>query len=152
MVAAVGDADYLFFCVGHAVYNAEIADIVATAKQASGLFDGANLFRAEQFAGRMQYCGIGRGTEQPSDELVDFTIESFRTMEQGVANELNALIEFLNTHYAQDGFNQVSLETVRELAGSCVTGCEIGYPRDIETVPSLNNFKLRLTDTAVQPA
>jgi UDP-N-acetyl-D-mannosaminuronic acid dehydrogenase len=148
MNKAVGDADFLFFCVGHAVYGEGIADIIATAKEATGLLDGANLFRAEQFAGRLQYCGIGRGTDKPSAELVDFTIDSFRTMEQGVANELSALIEFLNANYAQDGFNQVSLDTVRELAGSCVTGCEIGHPNPVEKVPALDSFKLRLADTA----
>ena len=150
---AVGDADFVFFCVGHAVYGEGIEEIVGLAREASGLFDGANLFRREQFAGRLDYTGIGRGTEAPSAEMVEFTIQSFRAMEQGVANELDALIKFLNERYAADGFNQVSLDTVRALAGSCVTGCEIGHPTEIADVPSMEGFSSRLVETAVvQPA
>ena len=60
-------------------------------------------------------------------------------------NELSELIDFLNEHYAADGFNRVSLDTVRELAGSCVTGCAIGYPSQTNDIPQLNDFSLALT-------
>lgn len=153
LVKAIGDADFIFFCVGHGVYGAQINEIVSLARSACGVFDGANLFAAEQFAGRLSYAGIGRGTKAPTSELTDFTIESFKAMEQGVANELNELIEFLNDKYATDVFNQVSLDVVRQLAGTCVTGCEIGYPTPRPQAPNMDQFSMRLVGTAAaQPA
>lgn len=149
LASALAEAELVFFCVGHAVYGAGIEEIVSLARNASGIFDGANLFRREQFASRLQYCGIGRGSRQPSQELVEFAVESFYAMEQGVANELAELIEFLNVTYASDGFNRVDLDTVRELAGSCVTGCAIGTPAPVVALPVLDGYSLRLVQTAM---
>jgi hypothetical protein len=146
---AVNQAEVLIFCVGHGVYGHTIQDILAVAPKVNALLDGANLFKSSQFGDSVNYAGIGRGKRAPDQALVDFTIASFRAMEQGVANELDELITFLNAHYAADGFNQVSLDSVRSLAGSCVTGCAIGYPATAAPAPQLQEFSLELTRTAV---
>ncbi len=126
LASAVARADVLFFCVGHAVYLDGLAGIVKLAPNARALFDGANLYQAGQvLALGLDYAGIGRGSQAPDEALITGTIAQFRQLEQGVAAELVELIDFLNANYAPDQFNQVSFDTVRALAGSCVTGCEI---------------------------
>lgn len=123
---AVSDADLLFFCVGHSVYLNGLDEILALAGKVTGVFDGANLYQVSQFqAAGLDYAGIGRGTIEPDEALISQTTTEFKALEQGVAMELVELIDFLNTHYAPDAFNQVSFDAVRVLAGSCVTGCEI---------------------------
>ena len=123
---AVGDADVLFFCVGHTVYQDSLDEMLHMAGNASAVFDGANLYEAARFvASPVTYAGIGRGTQAPDEALVRQTIAQFKAMEQGVSRELQALIRFLNANYAADAFNEIDFEVVRSLAGSCVTGCEI---------------------------
>ncbi len=123
---AVYEADILFFCVGHSVYLDGLDELVALAGRASAVFDGANLYQANQVAALgLAYAGIGRGTAKPDENLIATTIQNFSELEQGVAIELAGLIDFLNSQYAPDEFNQVSFEEMRALAGSCVTGCAI---------------------------
>ncbi|MEZ5738974.1 MAG: nucleotide sugar dehydrogenase [Burkholderiaceae bacterium] len=119
LATALADADVVMFCVGHAVYGQSVREILASAATATAVFDGANLFKAGQFDGSgKQYAGIGRGTRPADEALVAFVLDAFAVMEQGVANELDETIAFLNERYASDGFNTVSLDSVRVLAGS----------------------------------
>ncbi|MFK7965192.1 MAG: nucleotide sugar dehydrogenase [Burkholderiaceae bacterium] len=123
---AVENADVVFYCVGHAVYLSGLDEMLAMANHLEAIYDGANLFQSAHFDGMsIDYAGIGRGTLAPPEQLVQETVGRFRQMEQKVSRELVDLIRFLNDHYAGDEFNQVSFETVRHLAGSCVTGCAI---------------------------
>jgi UDP-N-acetyl-D-mannosaminuronic acid dehydrogenase len=142
---AVAEADVLFFCTGHEVYKRGLAEILAHAGRASAIVDGANLYRSSELpAGAPAYAGIGRGAKSASAEFVAFVEKSFRAMERGVANELDYLIQFLNARYAEDQFNEVKLEHVRRLAGTCVTGCAIAEIGTVGVAPSFEGFSTHL--------
>lgn len=147
---AVADAEVLFFCTGHAAYKDGLEAILAAAINARAVVDGANLYRRGQFASRaVGYAGIGRGTQPPPDGFTDFVEQSFRVMERGVANEVQGLIEFLNQRYAAGSFNAVTLEAVRRLGSTCVTGCDIAAAGPVTTAPTYHGFSTRLATCAV---
>lgn len=147
--AAVKDADILFFGTAHKSYHENIKSILLEAKQVSGLFDGCNLFVQEEVeALGCSYTGIGRGKELPSDDFIQFVYEGFLAMEKGLANEVNALIGFLNDHYAKDEFNRVQFETVQALAASCNTGCVIVDSGPISTSATYRGFTSALVECA----
>ena len=147
---ALAGAKLAIFCVGHAVYANDLKGLLAKGPALQGIVDGANVFRKPGRAepGAVGYCGIGRGTQKPGAEFEAFVLESFALVERGVANELVALIDFLNGRYASDAFNAVDFERVRELAGSCVTGCAIAEAGPIDRVPTYDGFSFRLAEAA----
>lgn len=150
---ALAGARLAIFCVGHAVYARDLKGLLAKGPALQGIVDGANVFRKPSGAelGPVGYAGIGRGTQKPSAEFEAFVMASFALAERGVANELVALIQFLNKRYATDKFNAVDFERMRELAGSCVTGCAIaqaGEVGKIGEVPSYQGFSFRLARAA----
>jgi UDP-N-acetyl-D-mannosaminuronic acid dehydrogenase len=147
--AALADADVLFLCTGHGAYKDGLDRILAAAPRATAVIDGANLYQSEQFAGRkVGYAGIGRGTKPPPTGFVEFVERSFRAMERGVANEVQGLIEFLNQRYAAGAFNEVTLDEVRRLGATCVTGCDIAATGPVTGAPEFNGFSTRLAACA----
>lgn len=123
---AVWDAELLVFCVAHQDYLTGLEGLLDLAPDVRGVFDGANLFRRERVERRgVAYAGIGRGWRAPAPALVEFAAAGFGALERGVANELHSTIKFLNARFADGPFNAASLEDVRRLAATCVTGCEI---------------------------
>lgn len=147
--AAVKDAEILYFCAGHGVYKNGLKDILAQAPKATAVVDGANLYHHSDFTGsKVGYTGIGRGRRAASPAFIDFVEASFRAMERGTANEVQALIEFLNGRYAQSDFNKVTLDKVRYLGGTCVTGCEIAQTGKVESAPSFDGFATHLAACA----
>ncbi len=144
--AVLGGADVVMFCVGHGVYGREVRTLLDLAPAGAPVFDGANLFSAADIEalGR-PYAGIGRGRRAPGPELVAYVRAAFDAMERSVANELAELIAFLNDRYAQDEFNRVTLDTVRELAGSCVTGCVIAEPGGVDPMPAHEGLAPRMS-------
>ncbi|MGE0315473.1 MAG: nucleotide sugar dehydrogenase [Lautropia sp.] len=166
---ALGDAQIAVFCVGHRVYADGLGAMLRAAPALEGLVDGGNVFRpaaldavarhvdASQSADGtadagtgLRWCGIGRGRKAPPAGFDAFVIRSFANVERGVANELVELIDFLNERYASDAFNRVTIDTVRELAGSCVTGCAIAAPGPVSEVPRFDGFAFRLAAMAAR--
>lgn len=147
--AALADAEVAVFCTGHAVYGQERAKTLAAAPELRAVLDGANLFRPEHFAGTsVQYAGIGRGRGAPAPDFIDFVERSFRSMEGGVANEVQGIVDFLNELYATDDFNRVSFAKVQELARTCVTGCEIADTEPEVAAPEYGGSRFRLVARA----
>lgn len=131
--AALATAEVAFVGVAHRYY-AEHRDRIRGASRLKGLLDGCNLYHAEDFTGTaVGYGGVGRGRGAPSPELIEQAYEGFRAVERGVANEVEALVGFLNQHFITDDFNRVDFAEVRRLAATCGTGCAIveagGAPR-----------------------
>ena len=153
---ALRHAQLAVLCVGHGVYGESFASLAKEAPVLEAILDGANVFhgRAQETLvslkgpGKPAYFGIGRGRMPAPPGFIQFVRDSFDVMERGVANELVGLIEFLNSRYASDEFNRVDFETVRRLAGSCVTGCNIAQPGPVATVPNYHGFSMRLARTA----
>lgn len=149
MEEAVKDAEILFFGTAHKDYMDQIAAIKSAAPKLVGIVDACNLYRQEVIEGMgIGYTGIGRGKEAPTSEFVEFAYQGFLAMEKGLANEVNALVEFLNTHYAPEGFNRVAFETVQELAASCNTGCVIVDHGPVSELPEYHGFHSRLAACA----
>lgn len=145
---ALKDAEYVFMCSAHKEYIERFDEIISSGS-VKGLMDGCNIYSASQFDGqKIGYAGIGRGSEKPDDEFIQFVFESFRAMEKGLANELMDLIDFYNTNYAFDEYNKVKFSEVQRLAKTCSTGCEIANTGRIQMVPEYNRFKSRLVECA----
>jgi UDP-N-acetyl-D-mannosaminuronic acid dehydrogenase len=133
-------ADYVFVCSAHKQYIDE-AQTIISAENVKGIFDASNIYNRNFFQNNpKKYAGIGKGTEEPSEDFVEFVYQSFREMEKGLANELQSLIQFYNENYAFNEFNKVKFEDVQRLAKTCSTGCEIADPEVIDNVPVYNNF------------
>ncbi len=90
--------------------------LILSANNVQGILDASNIYKKCQFKNDVkEYAGIGKGTENPSDDFVKFVYESFRTMEKGLAYELLGLINFYNENYAFDEYNKVKFEDVQRL-------------------------------------
>jgi hypothetical protein len=146
---ALSDANVAIFCTAHRIYADDRERILNSAAKLTGVFDGCNLYKKTEFGGnRIGYAGIGRGGMAPSGDFVDFVFKSFRIMERGVANELQAYIEFASLNYSKDDFNRLNFREVQQIAGTCVTGCDIGDPGPIETAPEYLGYVPRLVQCA----
>ena len=141
-------ADYVFICSAHKEYIDSFNTIVSKSN-IKGIMDASNIYNREQFINTQErYAGIGKGTEEPAEDFIQFVYNSFRVMEKGLAFELLALINFYNENYAFDEYNKVKFEDVQRLAKTCSTGCEIANPEEIGEVPTYNEFSLILTKKA----
>ena len=133
-------ADYVFICSAHKDY-VDHFEIIFSYQNIKGIMDAANIYTRKLFSESPErYAGIGKGTEEPSEEFINFVYESFRAMEKGLGHELVGLINFYNENYAFDEYNKVKFEDVQRLAKTCSTGCEIADPDAIESVPVYKNF------------
>jgi UDP-N-acetyl-D-mannosaminuronic acid dehydrogenase len=147
--AALGSADVAIFCTAHGVYTQEREMVLRAAPRLKGLFDGCNLYKGSYFnLSQIGYAGIGRGTQPPAQEFIDFVLKSFRIMERGVANELKSFIDFANRRYAADEFNAIDFHEVQRIAATCVTGCDIADPGPIDEMPAYQGFIPRLVQCA----
>jgi UDP-N-acetyl-D-mannosaminuronic acid dehydrogenase len=149
--AAVGDAEYLFFCTAHRTYLDEWDSIRRQARSARGVFDGCNLLSRESVGADLLYAGIGRGTQAPEPDLVDAVLHGFRIVELRVANELAELIEFLNAEYTADEFNRADFREVQRLAATCGTGCAIVDPGPLDEGEGLASVEAILSSRLVSP-
>jgi UDP-N-acetyl-D-mannosaminuronic acid dehydrogenase len=133
-------ADYVFICSAHKEYIDHF-EIIYSYKNIKGIMDASNIYNRKMFAETPErYAGIGKGTEEPTEDFVKFVYESFVAMEKGLGHELLGLIHFYNDNYAFDEYNKVKFEDVQRLAKTCSTGCEIADPDVIESIPVYNHF------------
>ena len=114
-------------------------------KELKGIFDGCNLLPLTKINDiKIPYTGIGKGKNEPSEELINFIYRGFQVVEKGVANELKTLIEFFNDNIVKDEFNKVKFEDVKKLASTCGTGCKIVSPDVIGDIKSYDKFSSEL--------
>lgn len=150
---ALSNAEYIFVCTAHTEYVDGPETILFFAPKARGLFDACNAFPQNEFASfPVPSAGIGKGKQPPSKAFADFVFQSFRAMETGVANEVAMLCDFFNKEYHLDEFNQVHYEKVRELAGTCTTGCDLAIPGLVIPPAMHNGFLPSLVECAVKQA
>jgi uncharacterized lipoprotein YehR (DUF1307 family) len=135
-------------CSAHKEYIDNFEKIIS-GKNIKGVVDACNIYNRKKFTGKsINYTGIGKGTQEPSQEVVDFVYKSFQSMERGLAIELINLINFYNTNYAYDEYNKVKFADVQRLAKTCSTGCEIADVGKIELVPGYNGYSSSLVQKA----
>jgi len=146
---SVASADYIIFCTAHRAYAEQANRIFAASNRLKGVVDGCNLFPVvPPGTGNIAWTGIGKGKGKPTAGFVDFVFNSFRAVERGVASEVKRYIDFANKAYALDEFNAVSFQTVKRIAGTCVTGCAIADYGPVGNAPSYNGFVSRLATCA----
>ncbi len=149
LAEAVAEAEVVVLCTGHREYIERRDELMAAAKALRGVVDACNLWHANDVTSRgVGYAGIGRGTAAPSSSLVDSVVAGFQAVEAGVANEVEALVTFLNSRYAADGFNRVKFGDVQRIAGTCVTGCRIVDPRPVAPALPAGGFSSRMVAVA----
>ncbi|MEO5890056.1 MAG: nucleotide sugar dehydrogenase [Ferruginibacter sp.] len=141
-------ADYIFVCTAHKEYMDRF-ELITAGKNIQGVMDASNIYNRQLFVEKgIPYEGIGRGTDEPEEDFIDFVYESFRAMEKGLGHELLGLINFYNSDYVYDDYNKVKFSEVQRLAKTCSTGCEIADPEVIENLPVFNGFSSLLAKTS----
>jgi UDP-N-acetyl-D-mannosaminuronic acid dehydrogenase len=146
---ALAFADYVFICSAHKEYIDQFNKITST-EDIKGIMDASNIYNRKQFSDSLpRYEGIGKETEEPSGDFIQFVYDSFIAMEKGLAHELLGLINFYNENYAFDEYNKVKFEDVQRLAKTCSTGCEINDPDPIESIPVFNGFSSVLAQKSI---
>lgn len=148
---ALDQAEVVIACVAHTVYQTALPTLLSV-PSVRGFIDGCNLVhdRIGTIPDRVVYTGIGQGVAAPSEPLIDFVYRAFQAVERGVANEVAMLIDALNAGYARDRFQRCSLDDVRRLAATCVTGCRIVEPGPIEPIEPFDGFLPSLVERAIQ--
>lgn len=133
---ALAGASVAIVGTGHRVYHDGLGDIVAALAAPATVVDACNLWSrdAVERAGA-RYAGLGRGTKSPDAALVAGVAAAFSAVEQGVANEVAALVDFLNGAFAADPFSRVDVHEVLRLAATCVTGCRLPPPGRVTPPP-----------------
>jgi UDP-N-acetyl-D-mannosaminuronic acid dehydrogenase len=152
LAAAVQPAEFLIFCTAHRAYLEELPALLKATRRAMGAVDACNLYRGADFpTGALGYTGIGRGSLLPSQPLVDEVYAAFRALEVGLANEVHALLDFLNGRYAADECDRVHFAEVQRIAAISVTGRRIVDVGPSTGVPAESGFASRLATLAAQP-
>ena len=145
---AVAGADLIVLCTAHRDYI-HIDDVLVHAPCVSGLIDACNLLPDAGERPRLPYAGIGRGSLVPPAALVDAVTAGFNQVERGVANEVRALLDFLNSSYAMTSFERVEFGDVQRLAATCGTGCRIADSGPVEPLSHTSGFTSRLVRRAM---
>jgi len=150
---ALREAEYIFVCTAHSMYVDGLSEILSSAPMARGLFDACNAYPQKNLNQEtVRMAGIGKGRKTPSPTFVDFVYKGFRAMETGVANEVAMLCNFFNQEYHLNEFNRVHYGRVRELAGTCTTGCDLAVPGQVTHSVEYDGFIPRLVQCALQQA
>ncbi|HSE47170.1 MAG TPA: hypothetical protein VLA89_17760, partial [Gemmatimonadales bacterium] len=118
-------AEVVVFCTPHKVYADGWAEIRGVGASLRGVLDACNLFPHAADFGGLRHAGIGRGRAAPSAALVEAVYRGFKSVETGVANEVQGVVRFLNARYADTEFNRVRFSDVQHIAATCPTGCQI---------------------------
>ena len=149
LTEALENSDFVFFCTAHNLYLEKYYQIIKTPKELKGIFDGCNLISLHKINDfNIPYTGIGKGKNEPSEELINFVYNGFQTVEKGIADELKTLIEFFNDNFVKDEFNKVKFEKIQQLASTCSTGCQIVSPGIIEDIKFFDDFSSTLVRNA----
>ena len=145
---ALEDAEVVALCTPHRAYAEGWEEIRRQSRRLGAVLDACHLLPATTRLDGLKHAGIGRGRHKPSSALTDAVFAGFQAVEIGVANEVEALVQFLNARYADTEFNRVSLEDVQRIAGTCPTGCAIVNPAPVPTMPTVDGFQSRLVAVA----
>lgn len=149
---ALSHGGIVFAATGHTSYLT-LAERLRNSPGVEGVVDGCNLFHASEFDGsRVRYSGIGQGRRAPNAALVRSVATMYRAMARGVSNEVESLVRFLNSRYADGGFNNLEASEVRRLAGTNWCECRLESSGDIRSVSEHEGFTSGLSQLALDAA
>lgn len=141
---AVAQADYIFMCTAHNIYN-DCFDKIISGNELKGLMDVCNIFDPEMFLmSGVKYAGTGRGKEKPDDRFIEFVHESLLCIEKGLVAELMQLVEFYNDNFVFDPFNRVKFSEVYEFSPFSSSLYHVADPVKPKKIPSYSGFQSRL--------
>jgi UDP-N-acetyl-D-mannosaminuronic acid dehydrogenase len=146
LASATQNAEVLIACTAHQDYTSSRETIVGNSPRLRAVVDACNLWSRADFDANINYTGIGRGTRPPESQLIDFVTQGFRIVEHGFARELNDIITFLNSRYANDEFSKVSYREVQRLAATCSTGCRLAEPIPTDSLEPFQGFMPTLVE------
>ena len=150
---ALAHGSIVFVATGHQAYHDLAGRLRHDSSGVDGLVDACNLYDASDFdRTRVRYAGIGHGRRAPNGPLVRSVVSMYRAMARGVANEIDALVRFLNARYADGAFNHVDATEVRRLASTSWCECRLERPGDIRNVQEHEGFVSGLAQLAVDAA
>ncbi len=153
LTEALDGAELAVVCVAHREYVEDLGGILRSAPHLRTLVDAANAYSGRVFADSgVGYLGIGRGTRTPPIDLCRVVYDAFRVVERGVANEVAAVIQLLNAHYAPHDFARVRFEQLQQLVGTCATGCAIADSGPVAPALDHGDFTSRLVARAIAAA
>jgi UDP-N-acetyl-D-mannosaminuronic acid dehydrogenase len=148
---ALHDADAAVLCVAHRDYVDYVGHIRRTGPRLRVLLDAANVCERRMLDDSgVRYAGIGRGEHAPPNELCQTVYDAFRVVERGVSNEVAALVQLLNAHYAPHDFARVRFDNLQRLVGSCATGCALADPGTAAPAVDHGAFRSRLVAMAAR--
>jgi UDP-N-acetyl-D-mannosaminuronic acid dehydrogenase len=143
----------VFAATGHRAYQSLSPILRGRSSGVEGVVDACNLFHPSDFDGSgVRYAGIGQGRRAPSTRLVRSVASMYRAVARGVANEVDALVRFLNARYSDGAFINVDASEVRRLAATSWCECRLERPGDIRHVPEYDGFMSGLTQLAIDAA
>ncbi|MCA9546717.1 MAG: nucleotide sugar dehydrogenase [Myxococcales bacterium] len=128
--AALAEAEVAFLCQAHAPYRDAGPALLAGRPRLRAVVDAAHVWPAVPLSDwPVPARGVGRGGastgREPDAELVQAVAQAHRALGWAFTRELAEVIDDLNARYAADDFQRVSLDTVRALAATCATGCDL---------------------------
>jgi UDP-N-acetyl-D-mannosaminuronic acid dehydrogenase len=143
----------VFAATGHRAYQNLSPILRNRSSGIEGVVDACNLFHPSDFDGSgVQYTGIGQGRSAPNARLVRSVASMYRAVARGVANEVDALVRFLNARYSDGTFNTIDATEVRRLAATSWCECRLERPGDIRHVPEYDGFMSGLAQLAIDAA
>ncbi len=147
---ALDGADLAIVCVAHREYVEDVNSILRGGRQLRAIIDAANAYERSVFDDtQVRYEGVGRGKQAPSAEICRIVYDAFRVVERGIANEVAALVDVLNAHYAPTDFARVRFEHMQQVVGTCATGCAIADPGRAAPALDHGDFSSRLVSHAI---
>jgi nucleotide sugar dehydrogenase len=150
---ALEHGSVVFAATGHQLYEDLAGRLRHNSSGIDGVVDACNLFHPADFDGsHVQYAGVGQGRRAPSSQLVRSVASMYRAVARGVANEVDTLVGFLNTRYADGSFNHVDASEVRRLAATSWCACRLERPGEIRNVQEHDGFMSGLAQLAVDAA
>jgi nucleotide sugar dehydrogenase len=150
---ALEHGSVVFAATGHQLYEDLAGRLRDNSSGIDGVVDACNLFHPADFDGsHVQYAGVGQGRRAPSSQLVRSVASMYRAVARGVANEVDTLVGFLNTRYADGSFNHVDASEVRRLAATSWCACRLERPGEIRNVQEHDGFMSGLAQLAVDAA
>jgi nucleotide sugar dehydrogenase len=149
---ALHHARLVFAATAHTPYLT-LAQRLRNAPSLEGVLDACHLFHASEFDGsRVRYTGIGQGRRVPAAALVRSVASMYRAMARGVANEVESLVRFLNSRYADGAFNSMDFGVIRQLTRTSWCECRLEPPGDIRAISEHEGFTSGLAQLALDAA
>ena len=150
---ALAYGSVVFAATGHRSYLDLAARLRDNSSGIVGVVDACNLYHPSEFDGtRVRYTGIGQGRRAPDGRLVRSVASMYRAVARGVANEVDALVRFLNARYGDGDFNTVDDAEVRRLAATNWCQCRFERPGDVRGVQEHEGFMSGLSQLAIAAA